>query len=56
MYNNNSSKESNGNGRVAEQTFAPENLMPVATKFRRRPGGSLDKFKNMAKQANTPKG
>ena len=56
MYNNNSSNETNGNGRVAEPTFAPENLMPVATKFRRRPGGSLDKFKNMAKQANTPKG
>ena len=55
MYNNNSSKE-NGNGRVAEQTFAPENLMPIATKFRRRPGGSLDKFKDMAKQAKTPKG
>ena len=55
MYNNNSSKE-NGNGRVAEQTFAPENLMPVATKYRRRPGGSLNKFKDMAKQAKTPKG
>ena len=55
MYNNNSSKEK-GNGRVAEQTFAPENLMPIATKFRRRPGGSLDKFKDMAKQAKTPKG
>lgn len=56
MYNNNSSQETNGNGRVAEQTFAPENLMPIATKFRRRPGGSLDKFKDMAKKANTPKG
>ena len=54
MYNNDS-KETNGNGR-AEQTFAPENLMPIATKFRRRPGGSLDKFKDMAKQAKTPKG
>ena len=54
MYNNNSSKETESNGR-AEQTFAPENLMPIATKFRRRPGGSLDKFKDMAKQANTPK-
>ena len=55
MYNNNSSKETKSNGR-AEQTFAPENLMPITTKFRRRPGGSLDKFKDMAKQANTPKG
>ena len=55
MYNNNSGQE-NSNGKVAEQTFAPENLMPIATKFRRRPGGSLDKFKDMAKQAKTPKG
>ena len=54
MYNNNNSEEAQNNGQ-AEQTFAPENLMPIATKFRRRPGGSLDKFKDMAKQANTPK-
>ena len=55
MYNNDSSKEAKSNGRVAEQTFAPENLMPITTKFRRRPGGSLDKFKDMAKQAKTPR-
>ncbi len=55
MYNNDSSKETKSNGRVAEQTFAPENLMPITTKFRRRPGGSLDKFKDMAKQAKTPR-
>ena len=54
MYND-SSKEVNSNGKAAEQTFAPENLMPIATKYRRRPGGSLDKFKDMAKQAKTPK-
>jgi hypothetical protein len=54
MYNNNSSD--NSNGRVAEPTFATDNLMPIITKSRRRPGGSLDKFKEMAKQAKTPKG
>lgn len=54
MYNNSSSK--NSNGRVAEETFATDNLMPIVTKYRRRPGGSLQKFKDMAKQAKTPKG
>ena len=54
MYNNSSSK--NSNGRVAEETFATDNLMPIMTKYRRRPGGSLKKFKDMAKQAKTPKG
>lgn len=54
MYNTNNSA-TNNNGQVAEQTFATDNLMPTPTKFRRRPGGSLDKFKNMAKQAKTPK-
>ena len=52
----NTNNSTNSNGRVAEQTFATDNLMPTPTKFRRRPGGSLDKFKNMAKQAKTPKG
>lgn len=55
MYNNNSSEKSS-DGKTAEETFATDNLMPIATKFRRRPGGSLDKFKDMAKQAKTPKG
>ena len=54
MYNTNNGA-ANNNGQVAEQTFATDNLMPTPTKFRRRPGGSLDKFKNMAKQAKTPK-
>jgi hypothetical protein len=54
MYNTNNGAADN-NGQVAEQTFATDNLMPTPTKFRRRPGGSLDKFKNMAKQAKTPK-
>ena len=52
----NTNNSTNSNGQVAEQTFATDNLMPTPTKFRRRPGGSLDKFKNMAKQAKTPKG
>ena len=55
MYNNNDSNK-NGNGRVVEETFATDNLMPIITKYRRRPGGSLNKFKDMAKQAKTPKG
>lgn len=54
MYNN-SSSNTNGNGQMAEQTFAPDNLMPTVSKYRRRPGGSLAKFKDMAKQARTPR-
>ncbi|MEM7761422.1 MAG: hypothetical protein AAF298_25320 [Cyanobacteria bacterium P01_A01_bin.40] len=54
MYNNNS--PTNNNGIVAAETFATDNLMPTVTKYRRRPGGSLNKFKDMAKQAKTPKG
>ena len=53
--NNTNNNKANSNGRVAEQTFAPENLLPITTKYRRRPGGSLDKFKDMAKSAKTPK-
>ena len=54
MYNNNGSTKSNG--RVAEQTFATDNLMPTVTNYRRRPGSSLAKFKDMARKARTPKG
>ena len=54
MYNNNDS-DRNSEAETAQQTFATDNLMPIGTKFRRRPGGSLDKFKEMAKQAKTPK-
>ncbi|MEM6613003.1 MAG: hypothetical protein AAF652_12270 [Cyanobacteria bacterium P01_C01_bin.72] len=43
------------NGQPAEGTFATDNLMPTITKYRRRPGGSLDKFKDMAKAAKTPR-
>jgi hypothetical protein len=53
MYKNNSSGSSN-NGRE-EQTFATENLMPTVTQYRRRPGPSLNKFKDMARQSRTPR-
>ena len=53
--NNTNKNKTNSNGQVAEQTFAPENLLPIVTKYRRRPGGSLDKFKDMAKSAKTPR-
>ena len=55
MYNN-STTTVNSDGTQAEQTFATENLMPVVTKYRRTPGPSLNKFRDMAKQAKTPKG
>ena len=55
MYNNNSSG-ANSNGSQAEQTFATDNLMPIVTKYRRRPGPSLNKFKNMAKGTKTSRG
>jgi|GEM_PF-1857193 len=55
MYNN-SGTNGNSNGTQAGQTFATENLMPIATKYRRRPGPSLSKFRDMAKSAKTPKG
>lgn len=55
MYNNNSSG-GNSDGSQAETTFATDNLMPIMTKYRRRPGPSLNKFKNMARGAKTPKG
>ena len=54
MSNTNNGK-TNSNGQVAEQTFASDNLMPTITKYRRRPGGSLAKFKDMAKIAKTPR-
>ncbi|HEY9605701.1 MAG TPA: hypothetical protein V6C85_29115 [Allocoleopsis sp.] len=45
------------NGKVdapAEQTFAPKYLTPTATSSRRRPGPSLDMFRDMARQVKTP--
>ena len=55
MYNN-STTTAKSNGAQAEQTFATDNLMPTVTKYRRRPGPSLNKFKDMASKAKTPKG
>ena len=52
---NNTNKPTNDNGVMAGETFAEDNLMPIVTKYRRRPGGSLDKFKDMAKSAKTPR-
>ncbi|MEO0012797.1 MAG: hypothetical protein RLZZ535_1186 [Cyanobacteriota bacterium] len=53
MKNTNST---NSNGQMAEATFAAsDNLMPITTKYRRRPGGSLAKFRAMAKTAKTPR-
>ena len=58
MYNNNSSTNGStkSNGKAAEQTFATDNLMPTVTNYRRRPGSSLAKFKDMARKARTPRG
>jgi hypothetical protein len=52
MYKNNSS---NGTGGSSETTFATDYLMPTVSKYRRRPGPSLDKFKDMANKARTPR-
>lgn len=51
MYENNSTSKKV----ESEQTFATDYLMPTITKTRRRPGGSLKKFKEMASQTKTPK-
>lgn len=47
MYENKEQKAAQN----AEKTFAPNNLIS-RPKARRRPGGSLDKFKEMARQTN----
>lgn len=51
MYNNSSS--SNGQAKEREQTFATDNLLPNPSRYRRRPGPSLDKFKEMARQTKS---
>lgn len=56
MYNNKNSSSNKSNGSRAEQTFATDNLMPTITNSRRRPGPSLNKFKEMASKAKTPRG
>ncbi|MFM2314591.1 MAG: hypothetical protein RLZZ04_3867 [Cyanobacteriota bacterium] len=55
MNNTNNNASSNGSGQGAEVTFASDNLMPTITKYRRLPGGSLAKFRAMAKTAKTPR-
>jgi hypothetical protein len=55
MNNTNNNGSSNGSGQGAEVTFASDNLMPTITKYRRVPGGSLAKFRAMAKTAKTPR-
>jgi hypothetical protein len=55
MNNTNKNGASNGSGQGEEMTFASDNLMPTITKYRRTPGGSLAKFRAMAKTAKTPR-
>ncbi len=56
MYNNTSSNNGSANGSSdSGQTFATDNLMPIITKSRRRPGASLNQFKDMARKAKTPR-
>lgn len=55
MSNTNNNVSSNGSSQGAEVTFASDNLMPTITKYRRVPGGSLAKFRAMAKTAKTPR-
>jgi hypothetical protein len=51
----NNTNSTNSNGQGGETTFADDNLMPTISKYRRRPGGSLAKFRDMAKTAKTPR-
>ena len=51
MYNSSSSNGSNGQVGGGQQTFATDNLLPTPSRSRRRPGPSLNKFKEMARQA-----
>ena len=56
MYKSNQgSSGGNSSNGSAEQTFATDNLMPTITKYRRRPGPSLNKFKDMASKTRTPR-
>lgn len=43
------------NGKASEKvTFAPNYLLPTASNNRRRPGPSMDMFRDMARQVKTP--
>jgi len=53
MYKNNGSSQGTTAG--SEKTFAPDHLMPTVTTSRRRPGPSLNMFKDMANKARTPR-
>ncbi|BAZ46632.1 hypothetical protein NIES4102_36680 [Chondrocystis sp. NIES-4102] len=53
MYKNNN--EENAILGKVEKTFATDNLMPIITQYRRRPGPSLNKYKNMAKESRFTK-
>lgn len=46
---------SNGKVESQESTFAPKYLMPTANNSRRRPGPSMDMFRDMARQVNPRK-
>lgn len=49
-------EKSSNNGKQATEdksTFATDNLMPIPTNYRRRPGPSLDKYKAMANETKT---
>jgi hypothetical protein len=50
MYKSNS----NGNGAKENSTFATDYLLSNGTQSRHRPGGSMNKFLEMARQAKTP--
>jgi len=53
MYKNNGASASNNGATNGAETFSTDNLMPTVTKYRRSPGGSLNKFKDMAKNVRT---
>ena len=51
-YSNNGKAESESESGM---TFATQYLMPIPSNSRRRPGPSLNKFREMARQAKTPR-
>ena len=53
-YSNNGKAESESESESG-MTFATQYLMPIPSNSRRRPGPSLNKFREMARQAKTPR-
>ncbi len=53
-YSNNGKAESESESESG-MTFATQYLMPTPSNSRRRPGPSLNKFREMARQAKTPR-